>query len=118
MSKLLQERNVPIIDADKIAREVVEPGRTANKLIRKHFGDQVFLPDGTLDRPKLGQLIFGDPEKRKVLNACTHPYVRREMFKQVLWHYLRGASFVVLDVPLLIEAGLDRFVGTTVVVYW
>lgn len=107
-----------MIDADKIAREIVEPGRTSNRLIRQHFGDEVFLPDGHIDRAKLGQVIFGDPEKRKVLNQCTHPYVRREMLKQALMYWIRGTDVVVFDVPLLFEAGMDRLVGTTVVVYW
>ncbi|SAM06886.1 hypothetical protein [Absidia glauca] len=118
VSRLLQEQQVPIIDADKIAREVVEPGRRANRQIREHFGDEVFLPDGHLDRPKLGDIIFTDPSKRKILNACVHPAVRLEMLKQVLYHWLSGAKVVVLDVPLLFESKLDRFVGTTVVVYW
>ncbi|KAI8081623.1 dephospho-CoA kinase [Halteromyces radiatus] len=117
VSKLLQEQHIPIIDADKIARQVVEPGRWANKLIRKHFGDEVFLPDGNLNRAKLGEVVFADPAKRKVLNSCTHPAIRLEMFKQVVYHWITGAKVVILDVPLLFESKLDRFVGTTVVVY-
>ncbi|KAG2208523.1 hypothetical protein INT47_010219 [Mucor saturninus] len=103
VSRLLTEQGLPIIDADKIAREIVEPGRKANQLIRQHFGDEVFLPDGYLDRPKLGQIIFQDPEKRKILNHCTHPYVRWEMAKQAFLYWLRGADIVIFDVPLLIE---------------
>ncbi|CDS05117.1 hypothetical protein LRAMOSA07646 [Lichtheimia ramosa] len=117
VSRLLQEHDIPVIDADKIARQVVEPGRRANKLIRKHFGDDVFLPDGNIDRPKLGQVIFGDPAKRKVLNQCTHPAVRQEMLKQAFLYWIKGADVVVLDVPLLFESGMDKLVGTTVVVY-
>ncbi|KAI9313128.1 dephospho-CoA kinase [Dichotomocladium elegans] len=117
VSRLLHEQGIPIIDADKIARLVVEPGQPANKLIRKHFGPDVFLPDGNLDRPKLGQVIFSDPAKRRLLNQCTHPAVRKEMLKQAFFHWLRGADVVVLDVPLLFEAGMDKIVGTTVVVY-
>lgn len=118
MSRIIAEQNVPIIDADLIARQVVEPGRRAYKLIRKHFGDEILQADGTIDRPKLGAIIFGDSDKRKVLNSCVHPYVRLEMFKQVLWHWMTGAKLVVLDVPLLFESKLDKFVNTTVVVYW
>jgi dephospho-CoA kinase len=118
VSKLLAEQNIPIIDADKIARDIVEPGRKANQLIRQHFGDEVFLPDGHLDRPKLGQIIFQDPEKRKILNHCTHPYVRLEMLKQAFYYWIKGADVVIFDVPLLIESKLDRFMSTTVVVFW
>lgn len=118
VSRLLAEQGLPIIDADKIAREIVEPGRKANQLIRQHFGDEVFLPDGYLDRPKLGQIIFQDPEKRKILNHCTHPYVRWEMAKQAFLYWIKGADVLIFDVPLLIESKLDRFMGTTVVVFW
>lgn len=113
----MAEEGIPIIDADKIAREIVEPGRKANQLIRQHFGDEVFLPDGYLDRPKLGQIIFQDPEKRKILNHCTHPYVRLEMAKQAFLYWLKGADVVIFDVPLLIESKLDRFMSSTVVVF-
>ncbi|KAI8075821.1 dephospho-CoA kinase [Gilbertella persicaria] len=118
VSRLLTEQHIPIIDADKIARDVVAPGRKANQLIRQHFGDEVFLPDGHIDRPKLGQIIFQDPEKRKILNRCTHPYVRLEMVKQALLYWIKGADVVVFDVPLLIESKLDRFMSTNVVVFW
>ncbi|KAI8636433.1 dephospho-CoA kinase [Parasitella parasitica] len=117
VSVMLSEHNIPIIDADKIARDIVEPGRKANQLIRQHFGDQVFLPNGHLDRPKLGQIVFQDAEKRKILNRCTHPYVRLEMLKQAFIYWIKGANMVVFDVPLLIESKLDRFMSTTVVVY-
>ncbi|KAI7851880.1 dephospho-CoA kinase [Circinella umbellata] len=117
VSRLLQERNIPIIDADKIARKVVEPGQSANRLIRKHFGDEVFLPNGEINRPKLGEVIFADPDKRKILNQCTHPAVRIEMLRQAFFYWIKGADVVVLDVPLLLESGMDKLVGTTVVVY-
>lgn len=118
MSRLLQEHNIPIIDADKIAREVVKPGKISNRLIRKHFGDEYMLPDGNIDRQKIGKLIFANPEKRRLLNQCTHPYVRREMLKQAFLYWLKGSDVVVLDVPLLIESGMDKLVGKTIVVYW
>lgn len=114
----MREQNIPIIDADKIAREIVEPGRKANQLIRQHFGDEVFSTDGHLDRPKLGQIIFQDPEKRKILNHCTHPYIRLEMAKQAFYYWIKGEDIVIFDVPLLIESKLDRFMSTTVVVFW
>ncbi|KAI8982455.1 dephospho-CoA kinase [Mycotypha africana] len=117
VSRLLAEHNIPIIDADKIARDIVEPGRKANRLIRQHFGDEVFLPDGHMDRAKMGEIIFRDPAKRSVLNRCTHPYVKLEMLKQAFRYWLKGADIVVFDVPLLIESGLDKFMGTNIVVF-
>ncbi|GAB5588264.1 Dephospho-CoA kinase cab5 [Umbelopsis nana] len=117
VSRIFAEQNIPIIDADLIARQVVEPGRRAYNLIRKYFGDEILNADGTIDRPKLGSIVFADSDKRKVLNSCVHPYVRLEMLKQVLWHWMSGAKLVVVDVPLLFESKLDKFVNTTVVVY-
>ncbi|CAM0136533.1 Dephospho-CoA kinase cab5 [Umbelopsis sp. WA50703] len=117
VSRILTEHHIPIVDADLIARQVVEPGRRAYNLIRKHFGDEILNVDGTLDRAKLGSIVFADSDKRKVLNSCVHPYVRLEMFRQVAWLWLKGAKLVVVDVPLLFESKLNRFVNTTVVVY-
>ncbi|KAL2220440.1 putative dephospho-CoA kinase [Thermoascus aurantiacus ATCC 26904] len=124
--------SLPIIDADLIARKVVEPGTPAYRAIVDYFGPttpDLLLPpspddkDGTrrpLNRPALGRRVFGDSEERKrdraVLNRIVHPAVRWEMYKSLLYHYLRGAWAVVLDVPLLFESGLDVLCGTVVVV--
>lgn len=118
VSRFLIEQGIPIIDADKIARDIVEPGRKSNKLIRQHFGDEVFLGDGRINRAKLGEIMFNDPEKRKILNQCTHPYVRLEMLKEAFKYWLKGADVVFCDVPLLIESKMDKFMSLTVVVYW
>ncbi|KAI7869786.1 dephospho-CoA kinase domain-containing protein [Spinellus fusiger] len=117
-TQLIREYGVPVIDADTIAREVVAPGKPANKKIREAFGESVFLADETLDRPKLGEIIFNDPAKRKILNQCTHPYVRKEMLRQAFVYWLKGTDRVVFDVPLLLESHLDKYMGTTVLVYW
>jgi len=124
--------NLPVIDADVIAREVVEPGTAGYAAIVKHFGPST--PDLLLDtaeaqsnsagrplnRAALGRRVFGDSEQRKrdraVLNSIVHPAVRREMLKQVARYYLRGCWAVVLDVPLLFESGLDVLCGAVLVV--
>lgn len=69
---------------------VVEPGRSAWKLIVKNFGYDILLEDGHIDRQKLGQIVFQDEAKRKILNRCTHPYIQRAMLWQVVKHFLRG----------------------------
>ena len=69
---------------------VVEPGRPAWKLIKTHFGRDVLLPDGHLDRPKLAGIIFQDEQKRRLLNTCTHPYIRKAMLWQVFRHFIKG----------------------------
>lgn len=120
--------SLPIVDADLIARQVVEPGTAGYNAIVKYFAPttpDLLLPEPTpkgrpLNRPALGRRVFGagtDRERdRKVLNGIVHPAVRREMYKQMVWAYLRGHWAVVLDVPLLFESGWERYCGTILVV--
>ncbi|GAD92087.1 dephospho-CoA kinase, putative [Paecilomyces variotii No. 5] len=121
--------SLPIIDADLIARQVVEPGMPAYRAIVNYFGPStpdLLLPDSEgnkgrpLNRPALGRRVFGDSEERKrdrmILNGIVHPAVRREIYKALLYNYLRGHWAVVLDVPLLFESGMDVICGTVVVV--
>ena len=97
---------------------MVEPGTTALAKIKETFGKQVLFPDGTLDRKKLGSIIFANESQRKKLNAIVHPAVRKAMLWQVLGYWIKGHKYCVMDVPLLIEGGLWRWVGGVVVVYW
>lgn len=97
-----------VIDADKIAREVVAPGTDGLDQIRQAFGEAVFAPDGSLNRAALGALVFSDEARRLELNAIVHPLVRAEASR------LRAAAaseaVVVEDIPLLVESGeADRF---------
>ncbi|EAQ91029.1 hypothetical protein CHGG_02964 [Chaetomium globosum CBS 148.51] len=130
--------SLPIIDADLLAREVVEPGTPGYKAIVAHFGPStpdLLVPanpdDGMpehgpsgfgrpLNRPALGRRVFGDDPARRadraVLNGIVHPAVRRAMARAVLRCYVRGCRAVVLDVPLLFESRLDRFCGAVMVV--
>ncbi|CED85334.1 Similar to bacterial dephospho-CoA kinase [Phaffia rhodozyma] len=115
---LKTKHHIPIIDADVIAREVLEPGTSCHKAVVAHFGSSILLPSSDrIDRTALGSLIFKSPTDRAFLNSVTHPAVRREMLRQLIKYWLKGKRMVVLDVPLLIEAKLDRFVGEVVVVY-
>lgn len=124
--------SLPIIDADLIARKVVEPGTRGYQKIVAHFASttpDLLLPlspnddpskGAPLNRPVLGRRVFGDSEERKkdraVLNSIVHPEVRKEMYRQLLWCYLKGHWAAILDVPLLFESGLDRLCGTVLVV--
>ena len=118
VSTLLRAHNISIIDADVLARKVVLPGTPALQKIVNHFGQDILLPDGSLDRQKLGSIVFSDERQRKVLNGIVHPAVRRAMLWEVLRCWWRGERMCILDIPLLIESGLWRFVATVVVVYW
>jgi dephospho-CoA kinase len=119
--------SLPVIDADLIARQVVEPGTPGYRAIVSHFLPSTpnLLLDATpkgrpLNRPELGRRVFGagaDKERdRKMLNGIVHPAVRKEMYKQLVWAYLRGNWAVVLDVPLLFESGWERYCGSILVV--
>lgn len=118
---------MPVIDADLIARDVVRPGRPAYRKIVRHFGREVLqaVANGTakndepeIDRAKLGDLIFADPGKRKLLNSCTHPYIRREIVLQILRYWITGYRVVVLDAPLLFESRLNRWMNRVLVIRW
>lgn len=138
VSSLLSQApyNLPIIDADLLARQVVEPGTAGYKAIVDHFlptTPDLLVPASDtmpeagpkgqgrpLDRPALGRRVFGtSPERaadRARLNSIVHPAVRTEMYRAILSAHVRGHWAVVLDVPLLFEAGLDRICGVVMVV--
>jgi len=112
VAKRLAELGAVHIDADLIAREVVEPGTPGLAAIEKAFGPSVIAPDGTLDRPALGAIVFSDEASRLVLNGITHPEVKRTVDERIA--AARAAdpdAVVVYDVPLLAEGrgkvGLD-----------
>lgn len=117
VATMLKNMGIRIIDADQIAREVVEPNKKAWKAIRKEFGESVFNNDGTLDRQALGLIVFSDTDKRKLLNSIVHPEVYNSIFRKCLRLFFSGHQFAVIDVPLLFESGkMIQFVHKTIVV--
>jgi len=105
VSHMLRGLGAEIIDADLLAREVVEPGRPAWHEIVGEFGRDVVSPDGTLDRRKLGAIVFADPERRKRLEAITHPAIRAAVQARLDELAARGfAGIVFYDAAILIEA--------------
>jgi dephospho-CoA kinase len=106
VSSRLAEHGATIVDADVLAREVVEPGTPGLAAIVEHFGADVISPDGTLNRPALGAIIFADPEQREKLNAITHPAVWRRA--RELFSAAAADEVVVYDVPLLVEGAKGR----------
>ncbi|MGP4071318.1 dephospho-CoA kinase [Piscibacillus sp. B03] len=117
VSKMFKEWEIPVVDADQIARNVVEPGEPAYNKIVKHFGEKVLYDNGTLNRKKLGEIVFGDEEERKTLNGFIHPEIRKEMIRQREEYVAAGESAVVLDIPLLFENKLFDYVDKVLVVY-
>ncbi|MDQ0220093.1 dephospho-CoA kinase [Peribacillus cavernae] len=106
-----------IIDADLASREVVEPGEKAYNKIVESFGPQILLDEETIDRAKLGAIIFNDTEKRLLLNSIVHPAVRKRMIALKDAAFEREEETVFMDIPLLFESKLTTMVDKTLVVY-
>ncbi|BBO74315.1 dephospho-CoA kinase [Desulfosarcina widdelii] len=118
VSNFLSEAGARIIDADKIAREVVEQGTPAYDEIRAFFGEEVLMPNGDIDRERLGDIIFNDSDKKKRLDAIVHPRVFER--SAVLIAEIAASepdAVVILDIPLLLEANMDRDLTEVIVVY-
>jgi dephospho-CoA kinase len=105
-----------VIDADQVAREVVEPGQPALKEIAATFGPGVLLPDGRLDRPKLASIIFTDPAERAKLDAITHPRIRTRM-DELISAQLSAPGVLIVDIPLLYENNRTSSVEKVIVVW-
>jgi dephospho-CoA kinase len=114
VSRLLVEQGAVLVDADRIAREVVAPGTPGLAAVVEAFGEDVLAPDGSLDRPKLGSIVFADPEKLAVLNSIVHPLVGAR--SQDLETAASEDAVVVHDVPLLAENGLAGLYDLVIVV--
>jgi dephospho-CoA kinase len=118
VSRALRELGAIIIDADEVAHAIIEPGKPAWEDIVEHFGSEVLNPDQTIDREKLGAIVFNDPEKLQVLNQITHPRVG-EQFKQMIKDIKSQQADAVLfiEVPLLYETHMDRICDEVWVVW-
>lgn len=112
----LAELGALVIDADLLAREVVEKGRPALLAIRDRWGDGVLRPDGALDRAALRRIVFADPAQRAALDAIVHPAVGRLRVAAVETARRRGEALVICDIPLLFEAHLTGTVDRIVLV--
>ncbi|MCD9026589.1 dephospho-CoA kinase [Cohnella silvisoli] len=118
VAKLLTEHGAILIDLDGIAREVVEPGQPSLLAIAERFGQAVLQQNGSLDRKKLGAIVFADPAERKALEAIIHPAIRAVMKERMAYHESNSPQqLVVVDVPLLYESGLESYFEQIMVVY-
>ncbi|MBI1846541.1 MAG: dephospho-CoA kinase [Candidatus Rokubacteria bacterium] len=117
VSALFRALGAEIIDADQLAREVVEPGEPASRDIVEEFGRAVLQPDGRLDRKALGAIVFADPARRKRLEAITHPRIRERFLTRLAELESRDFSgLVFFDAPVMIESGNYRTMDRLVVV--
>lgn len=109
----LETKGVAVVDADKVARLVVEPGTAGLAAIAEYFGEEILQPGGELDRAALRKVVFDNPDKRKVLEGITHPLIREEIARQLSE---TKSPYVVLASPLLLESGQNSFADYVVVV--
>ncbi|MGQ8871498.1 dephospho-CoA kinase [Paenibacillus sp. TSA_86.1] len=118
VSAYLASKGALLIDADVIAREVMLPGHPVLAAAVQRFGQAILNEDGTLDRKKLGSIVFQQPEERKALEAITHPAIRKEMRDRATAYELNHPDkLVVSDIPLLYESGLEDGFAEVMVVY-
>lgn len=117
VANMFKEMGIEVIDADVEAREAVEIGEEAYEQIVTYFGKGILNADHTINRSKLGEIIFNDSVKRQKLNEIVHPDVRRRMNEKKEAAILRGDQVVVLDIPLLFESGLKHMVNVVLLVY-
>lgn len=117
VANLIVALGIPVIDADIIARKVVEPGEAAYTEIVEHFGKDVLEKNGTINRKKLGDIIFNNEAERKVLNSIVHPAVRKQMKMEKEQLLTAGYETIVFDIPLLFESNLTHMVDKVLLVY-
>lgn len=118
VAKMFKEAGAVIVDADLIAREVVEKGTPTWKKVRDEFGDEILLDDQEIDRDKLGDIIFNNPEKKEMLNSIVHPAVFQKIGERIKKIEQDAPdAVVILDVPLLIESGMQDGFSDVVLVY-
>jgi len=117
VSAALSALGAVIVDGDLLSRELTAPGGRALPDIRAAFGDGVFHPDGTLNRRGLGAVIFGDDDKRAMLDNIMQPLLRALIAQRIDQARQQGAALCVLDMPLLYEAGLDALCDRVWCVY-
>lgn len=107
-ARVLTELGAHVIDADAIAREIVAPGQPALAEIVQAFGREMLLPDGTLDRKRMGAMVFADADQRRALNAITHPRIALETQARLGRLRDEGAPVAVYEAALLVENGVHR----------
>jgi dephospho-CoA kinase len=115
VARLLAAGGIPVVDADQVAREVVEPGRPALREIAARFPG-VLLPDGSLDRKALGARVFADANERAALNAIVHPRIAEEVARRMAALAAAGERVAVYEAALIVENGLQRGLDGLIVV--
>ena len=113
VSAMFEELGIQVVDADIVAREVVEPGSVGLTKITAHFGDELLTSNRTLDRAKLRAIIFADESQKQWLNNLLHPLIRESMLSQLKQ---ATSNYVILVAPLLFENGLEKYCNHTLLI--
>lgn len=109
VSEIFGHSGFALIDADRIARKVVEPGMPCLAELFDYFGDAVRNPDDTLNRKALAKIVFTDEKKLESLNSITHPFITEEIFRQINEYHQQGRKLILLDAPTLFESKASDF---------
>lgn len=117
VTQLFIRENIPIIDADQISHQVIEPNQRAYQQVLRAFGDDILSSDQKINRKKLAELIFNDKAKRDLLNQIVHPIIIDQLIEERDRLISEGHALVVLDIPLLYELNLTNLVDKVIVVY-
>ena len=117
VSRYFSDKGFAVVDADVVARRVVEPGTEGLANIVAHFGTEIIQTDGTLNREKLGAMIFADAKKRETLNSLLSDLIRRAIMADTATLVNANQPLIVLDIPLLYEAGYETHCDAVMVVY-
>jgi dephospho-CoA kinase len=114
---LLAEHGAFVLDADKIGHDLIAPGGAAHEDVVARFGPAIVDPDGSISRPRLGAIVFADPEARRALDALVHPHILPEVQRRIAEYLETGRALVaIVDAALLVEAGIHRRFDRLVVV--
>jgi dephospho-CoA kinase len=116
VARMFKELGAEVLDADQAAKDAVEVGAPAWQELRRLFGEDFFNQNGRLDRSKLAQRIFTDPEARGAVNALIHPLVAQELQSKIAALEDRGVALVLVEVPLLFETGREKSFDQVIVV--
>lgn len=117
VSSMFTDKNVKVIDTDKIARDVLKKGTEGYFEVINHFGEEILLTDKEINRKLLGRLIFMNKVKRDLLNSIVHPKVLEICLNEIKNQKELNTKYVVLDVPLLYESGFDKYTDKVICVY-
>lgn len=114
--EFFKKRNIPIIDLDQIAHELMIKGNASYKVIVAYFGKEILADNGEIDRKKLGAIVFNDKNQLKRLNELTHPLILNNMEEKITQYQNQAEPLVVLDIPLLFEDSLTHYCDATLLI--